>query len=146
MRELKSLILEHLSSPLQELTKIRSLLKEDGILVVAIPNVNYLLVKSRLLCNPLGRMVGGKLGMEYSGCWSPEQHLVNYSPQTLTRMLERAGFELRLIMNEGIVSVGLMRDHLLRLFSFLARLVYVLTLSRVNVNASFVAFARRSPH
>lgn len=139
-------VLEHLESPVRELTKIHSLLKEDGILVIAVANVNYLLIKSRFLCNSLGRVVGPKLGMEYAGCWSPEQHLVNYSPQTLTRMLKRTGFELRLVMNEDAGLTGLPRDHLVRAFSFLARLISVLTLSHVNVNLSFVAFAGKLSH
>ncbi|MGA9755093.1 MAG: methyltransferase domain-containing protein [Desulfobaccales bacterium] len=76
-----SQILEHLLNPLQVLVKIRSLLNRDGILFVAVPNVNALLIK-------LLKSKSSFLGL-------PE-HIIHFSQKGLEAILEKAGFELKL--------------------------------------------------
>jgi SAM-dependent methyltransferase len=71
-------VLEHLHSPLDTLGKIRRLLKEDGVLILSVPN---------------GESLDARI---FGGCWiglDPPRHLYTFSPTTLRRALSRAGLE-----------------------------------------------------
>lgn len=66
--------LEHLPNPIAELERIRVLLKEDGLLYIAVPNV--LNIKKR-------PEIFFQLGHAYS-----------FSPYSLRRLLQKAGFKI----------------------------------------------------
>lgn len=70
-------VLEHLKDPLAQLTEARRLLRDDGLLVVQVPNSD----------SPTFRICRGQ--------WEPldaPRHLQHFSKRTLTEMLERCGF------------------------------------------------------
>ncbi len=80
-------VLEHTRDPAAVMKKVRSLLKDEGILVLALPNLDnwasqgiYRLVKGRKqhLFSPLDR----------------ELHLNFFKKETLVALLEKAGFEV----------------------------------------------------
>lgn len=69
-------VLEHLHSPLDTLGEIRRLLKDDGVLILTVPNVESL--DARL----------------FGECWiglDPPRHLYGFSARTLDRLLRKAG-------------------------------------------------------
>lgn len=70
-------VLEHVSDPLTLLEEIKRILKNDGILVLSVPNIES--VESKLA------------GEEWFHLDLP-RHLCHYSPQTIKRILEKAGF------------------------------------------------------
>ena len=70
-------VLEHIGEPRPLLARCHELLKRGGVLVVAVPNIDGL--SSRLTAQ------------RWWGLDVP-RHLVHYSPATLRRSLERAGF------------------------------------------------------
>jgi len=69
--------LEHLYDPLETLTEIFSILKKGGLVVISVPNVES-----------MGRVLFGKDWFP----WQPPRHLYHFSPSTLSKMLQRAGF------------------------------------------------------
>ena len=80
-------VLEHIHDPVAELTDVRRVLADDGLLLVEVPNwrgVRYTWGRLRTalrLCRP---------------CWeriNVPEHLYYYAPATLTRLLTLAGFE-----------------------------------------------------
>ena len=71
-------VIEHFSDPAAALRKARALLKPDGLLYLVTPNIRSL--SARLL------------GRWWWGLRSA--HLVYFSPETLTRMLNACGFEV----------------------------------------------------
>lgn len=73
-----SQILEHLLNPQQVLARIRRLLKQDGILFIAVPNVDALLIK-------ILKSKSSFLGL-------PE-HIIHFSKKGLEAILETSGFE-----------------------------------------------------
>lgn len=76
-----SQVLEHVDDPFRFLMKIRSILNKNGIIAVAVPNIDSILVKL----------------MKYkdNGClWVPE-HLSYYSKKGLISILDRAGFAIK---------------------------------------------------
>ena len=71
--------IEHLADPLGSLRAARGLLKDDGLLLVETQNVESLFAKA------LGRM------------WQHykyDEHLYHFSPGTLERLMEKAGFAM----------------------------------------------------
>jgi SAM-dependent methyltransferase len=72
-------VIEHLPNPNETLTTIRRLLKPDGVLLVNYPDI------SSLAARMLGKRWPFWLGV----------HLLYYTPATMFRQLQRAGFEPR---------------------------------------------------
>ncbi len=75
-----SQILEHLLDPLQVLVKIRNLLKPEGVIAIAVPNVDAILIK-------ILKSKSSFLGL-------PE-HIIHFSRKGLGAILQRAGFEVK---------------------------------------------------
>lgn len=71
--------LEHLFSPTDALHRVNQLLTLDGMVVIAVPNVDS--VEARLF---------GRWWFN----WDPPRHLYHFERRTLTRLLERAGFRV----------------------------------------------------
>lgn len=69
--------LEHVPSPVSFLQEIHRILKNDGLLVIAVPNI--------------ASVMAGVMGARWAGL-KPEQHLWHFTPDTLRALLGRAGF------------------------------------------------------
>lgn len=74
--------LEHLYRPKETLRKIDEVLKEDGILVIVVPNIESL---------------GAKIFVKNWHPLQPPRHLYHFSPSTLRRMLNGTGFQIKKI-------------------------------------------------
>ena len=72
--------LEHLPSPADALQRVHALLKDDGLLVVSVPNVYSLEVRL--------------FGWWWFG-WDPPRHFYHFGKSTLTALLNQTGFEVR---------------------------------------------------
>jgi hypothetical protein len=92
-------VFEHLVNPREVLEKARSLLTDDGLVAIEVPNIRSLY--SRLL----GRR-----------WWYDFEHVFYYSPRGLLHLLEEAGFSpvlvesdnFNLLTCEGIARLGLL--------------------------------------
>ena len=71
-------VIEHLHSPIDTLREVAQLLKDDGVLILSVPNVRSL----------DARIFGDRwIGLD------PPRHLYAFSPQTLNQLLSKAGLE-----------------------------------------------------
>src|SRR5579871_3014732 len=70
--------LEHLYTPQETLKKIHALLSKDGMIVISVPN-----------SDSMGREIFGRNWFP----WQPPRHLYHFSPKTIKKMLENAGFK-----------------------------------------------------
>lgn len=70
-------ILEHLPDPLKDLSTIRSKLRDDGLLVVIVPNSLSLIAR----CVKIDWL-----------CLAEKTHLFHYSKSTLKKLLKKSGF------------------------------------------------------
>lgn len=69
-------VLEHLPNPVETLREVVRILRKDGILVVEVPNAKFNLVRGKI--SPSLFYIGN--------------HLYNFTPNALTKMLEACGF------------------------------------------------------
>jgi len=80
-------VIEHLYNPVSSLKKIRDLLKPDGILALATPNIG----------SPLSRLTKER--------WEqikPTYHLYYFSPATLTKLLEKSRLSMVKLSTQGL--------------------------------------------
>lgn len=71
-------VLEHLHAPVETLSQIRRLLKEDGVLILSVPNADSL--DARI----------------FGDCWiglDPPRHLYDLTSRTLSQLLSKAGLQ-----------------------------------------------------
>jgi len=80
-------VLEHTQDPLANLKRIRSLLKPDGVFIMAVPNERNMFFRALY---PLAR---GKF-LRYYTPGERELHLFHFTETTLRLMLEKAGFKV----------------------------------------------------
>ena len=81
-------VLEHVADPGRYLSEVRRILKPEGNLIVAVPNVNDLVMQAAY------RVVRGKPLKKFSPD-DREIHLYHFSAGTLVKALEKAGFQCR---------------------------------------------------
>jgi SAM-dependent methyltransferase len=83
--------LEHIRDPAAALHKIRALLNDDGILLVAVPNADGRLFRA---AEWLRRRAGyAKLTSELFYFHNPNMHYHYFTPRSLTDLLEGCGFD-----------------------------------------------------
>lgn len=80
-------VLEHVRDPLAYLTEARRILAGDGVLVVAVPNLNNILMKA------VYRLFKGKPLRLYEPD-EKELHLFHFSSRTVPLCLKKAGFRI----------------------------------------------------
>jgi predicted SAM-dependent methyltransferase len=94
-------ILEHLISPYQVVREFYRILKDNGSLVLSVPNT----------CSLINRinMLRGKLP---SGCAKPidinsaERHIVDFNKEIIIEIIEEAGFNIEIITSNGVITNG----------------------------------------
>jgi len=94
-------VLEHLDYPQKSLEEFYRILKDNGKLILSVPNV----------CSLINRinMIRGKLP---SGCANPinkiddTNHVNDFNKEVLIEILERVGFTIEIITSNGIISKG----------------------------------------
>jgi len=90
-------VLEHVPDPRSVLTTCHSLLAENGILAIAVPNeVHSLRAAWRRRFVTAARREGrvGKFGLPRISSDSPEIHLSHFTPDVLRRLLQAVGFSI----------------------------------------------------
>ncbi len=91
-------VLEHVEDPKSYLTEVHRVLKPQGLLVLAVPNVNDLLMK-------LAYRIIKRRSLKLFSINDKEVHLYHFSPKTLRWYFDKTGFDcLRLSPDYGIVQ------------------------------------------
>lgn len=80
-------VFEHIPDPVPHLSACRALMRRGGVLVIAVPNIEGL--SARLT------------GSRWWGLDIP-RHLVHYTPETLSRIVTRSGFEVLSIRHRSL--------------------------------------------
>lgn len=81
------LVLEHMVNPVETILKIRKWLKSDGIIGIKVPNADGITFRTNL-----------KKWISQH----PEDHMCDFTPDTLERLMHKCGFEVLETETEGI--------------------------------------------
>lgn len=96
-------VLEHICDPLDFLKQAARFLAPNGILYIKVPNARWNLFKQQVL------KLMGKAPRQ--GIWDSYEHVVHYTDRTLTKMLERAGFHVRLMTVGKPIQLPVWHEH-----------------------------------
>jgi SAM-dependent methyltransferase len=126
-------VLEHVEDPRAVIRKCQALLKEDGILFIAVPNdIQSLKAKGNEMFRKIGifrtssKGVYGLPKITLDGSES-EIHLSHFTPGILVSMLEREGFKvLELSLDPYFVSRGI-RQIVREIYYLLHRIIFMIT-------------------
>ena len=80
-------VFEHVTNPKKLLATCHSLLKDDGIAAIKVPNGDYNYFKMQLV-----RLTGKGKNMDI---WDCCEHVAFYTPKTFRRMVESCGFTIK---------------------------------------------------
>ncbi|MGV8171419.1 MAG: class I SAM-dependent methyltransferase [Candidatus Woesearchaeota archaeon] len=117
-------VIEHLKNPTKYLLKCKELLKDDGILIVQTPNLNYTLKKSTTL--PVLQSM----------------HLYYFTPKTLIRLFDKCGYEVLSIKPElNLGSDNLIKNIIMRIWDKIARIIYAVT--GIHTNLQLVVYVKK---
>ena len=89
-------VLEHVNSPRQMLREVRELLRPEGVVFLIVPNVDS------LACRVLH---------ERAATFDGRNHLIYFSPRTLTRMLVETGYDV-VELHTRVASLEPILEHL----------------------------------
>ncbi len=80
-------VFEHVTNPKELLKSADTVLKDDGIICIKVPNGNYNVLKLKL-----AKMSGREKAHDiFDSC----EHVVHYTPQTMKEMIKSSGFRIK---------------------------------------------------
>jgi 2-polyprenyl-3-methyl-5-hydroxy-6-metoxy-1,4-benzoquinol methylase len=118
-------VVEHLKSPKKYLLKCREILKDDGILIIEVPNLHYALKKSTTL--PMSEVM----------------HLYYFTPRTIKKLFNKCGYDV--IRMESVLKCG--SDNKVKNFAMIvwdkfARIIHALT--GIHTNLQITVYAKKA--
>ncbi len=114
-------VLEHLTDPHNALKKAFTILKPDGMLILRVPHTT-----------PIVRFLS-LLGIK-NNLYDPPFHLYDFSPQTITMLLEKSGFSsVNISPGRSTSPHALLEKTAALLFTGLARIIYTITLGSLLI-------------
>lgn len=128
-------VLEHLPYPEKTLSKVKKTLKKNGILILRVPNVNFILFvyRFRFLGPYLNFMINPVAGKkDFFEILGAPYHLFGYNPKNLTKLLRNLGFSKVKVFLDGEIKTGIFtRDLLERLLYYFSRILMIVTSNRL---------------
>ncbi|MBI2082687.1 MAG: class I SAM-dependent methyltransferase [Deltaproteobacteria bacterium] len=141
-------VLEHLKNPFVVLEEIHRQLKDDGLLVIIVPNLFLHLLVGRLR-QWLGKSDPFLIEKKPPPlvAFDAPLHLTAFSPGTLKKMLAKAGYQTTLMRHAPAVFSGklgfVVKDLLKRLLVPLSNTINYLTTGKVLIGYSILAIAKK---
>jgi 2-polyprenyl-3-methyl-5-hydroxy-6-metoxy-1,4-benzoquinol methylase len=134
--------LEHLAEPWETLQTMKQYLADDGVLVVSVPSSDYFMLKYRIfkILRTIFSAEKVKARPDSSGssiyglCHT---HLYNFTPKSLSLLLERGGFRV-----ERVCGIGWLSRYWV--FSKIARIIELATGGHIAIFPSVLAVARKA--
>ncbi|MCX6710335.1 MAG: class I SAM-dependent methyltransferase [Candidatus Woesearchaeota archaeon] len=133
-------VLEHMHHPKSALFSAGKLLKEGGLLVVRVPNPNYVLLKRRI--DRLFR-IKNSFGKEAT-YFNPGSHIFYFYPKTIKGFIERSGFSvLKVKYERSEIFLDNKTRVLAGMLHFFTKALYYLTFGRINCIINTAIYARK---
>ncbi len=99
-------VLEHLPNPSGVLKSIYGKLNKDGVLAIAVPNLNGLITRIIIFVH---KLTGSTFNKELNSLYqsdNPFMHVYHFSEKTLRQTLEKNGFEVAKIVKQDIIDTS----------------------------------------
>lgn len=121
-------VLEHVDNSYDALKEVRRITKNNGLLIVAVPNIDSFQAK-----------IGGKKWFHLD----VPRHLYHFSPETLRKLLEKNGFKIEKINHFSFIYnlIGVIQTSLNMLgikFNFLHHLIKRVDRQKSYIDLSFI--------
>ncbi|GEM_PF-2133408 len=133
-------VLEHMRNPKAALKTVHELLKPDGVLLVRVPNPNYVILKKNI--DKIFRLKR-KIGKEAT-YFNPGSHIFYFYPKTIRKLISDNGFKIVKMKYE---RSEIFKDKKIRIFAgmlhYAAKILYFVTLGRVNCMINTIVYTRK---
>jgi 2-polyprenyl-3-methyl-5-hydroxy-6-metoxy-1,4-benzoquinol methylase len=126
------MVLEHIPTPSEELREAYRILKDNGLLILEIPNFRFNSIKAKIFS--FLRLKAGLM---------PLNHLFHYTKETICKMLEKNGFQIETLKAKCSIE-GREGTFLAKIYLFLSPIFEVIPLKWILCN-DLVVFARKLP-
>jgi len=138
--------LEHMPYPDKTIKKIRTALKERGLLIIRVPNEKYLRIKAAAISALFGKDFYLKnRSLSIMGFFAPETHFYNFSQKTLSRLLEKNGFKvIKFYFGQSTKNPNLTRALIHNCIYAASKIIYFFTFEKINFNCSLIAIAAKT--
>jgi SAM-dependent methyltransferase len=124
--------------PGAELREVHRILKNDGLVAVEIPGLTYTFLRAKI---PVCWLLDGRTSRGLAN----SRHLYHFSPNTIRRLLEGAGFRvLRMIPEQASLGGGRTRRMLNGLHFRMAQAVHRGTRGRISIAGKELYLARKT--
>lgn len=87
-------VLEHTKNPKKEIENIKRIIKLNGLLMIRVPNLNWLIIKEKIIRLICAFTKMDVLILNAQGIYAPHTHLYNFSEKSLRKFLENSGFRI----------------------------------------------------
>lgn len=135
-------VLEHTKNPVEEIKCVRSIIKENGLLMIRVPNLKWLRFKEKMFRVFCILMKKDVLEINPQGIYAPHTHLFNFSEKSLTKLLESTGFKILgfEIINASLSTSSFFKKIFYLLYYACVRILF--KISGINLAISLNVFAR----
>jgi len=123
-------VLEHIPEPKEFLLEINRIMKQDGILMLDVPNQDGLIPAIKIIFN---------LKQEEYGFVQPPRHLFAYGKETLIKLLKETGFK---VMFCHSTMPGDATDYPLHRQSIFEKVIFKIT-AKINKGSVLVIYAQK---
>lgn len=132
-------VLEHITDPLSLLGKVRLYLKENGVVFIHVPNINFTLKRAH---------IKRKIFKKDFDLLIPETHLYHFSQSTIKKMLKKAGFKnIKIEIPEPIHYTRhkhkLLLIILIRFFCWFTRVLFLVSKQSINLSPEIAVWATK---
>lgn len=128
-------VLEHMDNPKESLIKVHNLLKDSGLLIIEVPNADYLVQLIKNLLKTKNKFSSFVIS---SG---QEPHLIHFSLKSLAYLLKNTGFKIKKV-HVGIYGEhqnGIIRKLKSKIFNFITIVTYLITRKNIGVTTMLYA-------
>ena len=131
-------VLEHSPDPYLMLSGLYQTLREDGVIIVRVPNFNF--GRLQILASKFGTA-----SVRHSIQLTPPGHLYYFTPETLSVTLDKVGFRHISVVPARDVTFGpnKLRSSLKLLYTSQAKILYHLSHHKIVLNPAILAHAVR---
>jgi len=140
-------VLEHIPDPAKCLGSVKELMKDDGLMIVAVPNYHWIRFKAWIMKHIISEDY--YLSSPHFNKWGyffPEEHLYNFSLKTLEAYFKKYDLKIKKVFIDWPVQKkSYLSECIYIILVLISRLVNFMTRSRINIYINLTLYAENIP-